>query len=74
MENKLGLLLPGEFYYVIDEIDMCDQHPPTAIPIQVQLLEYLFRWNFLLLQLAILLPFISDEVAASEAANWDYHL
>lgn len=68
---------------LIDEVDMRQEHPPTAIAIEAQLIQdlahiYLLSWIAVLVtfsdQQAELLPLVRDYLPAAEATNRDDHL
>ena len=68
-----GRLLTVVVEELLDQVHVCEHHPPAAVSLQPQLVQGVALVKVRLQQAEICLPLVSDHLPAREASHGDDH-
>lgn len=68
-----GRLLTVVVEELLDQVNVCEHHPPAAVSLQPQLVQGVTLVKVCLQQAEICLPLVSDHLPAREASHRDDH-
>ena len=58
---------------LLNEVNVGEDHPPTAVPLAAEHIERVFLIVLRLEVVKVGLPLVANHLAAGEAADWDDH-